>query len=104
MTPITLIPALGLQTHFQGKPEGVPDAEKYAVQIVNHLIYEARWKLTERQPYLALYVHPDNHRAVRFYREKIGFKDFAKTWLNPDNGAVYRSMILKLTPHTPTGD
>ena len=103
MTPITLIPALGVQTQFQGRPEGVLPAEKYAGQILNHLIYEARWKLTERQPCLALYVHPDNERAIKFYR-KMEFRDFPQTWANPDNGAIYRSMVLKLTPHTPAGD
>src|SRR5262245_57284908 len=75
--PISLIPAVGVDRRFQSSPAGAEPAERYAVKIMNHLIFEAR-QHAELQPFLGLYVHPRNEKAIRFYR-RFGFVDFAQT-------------------------
>jgi GNAT superfamily N-acetyltransferase len=95
--PISLIPAMGIQTSFQKGPEGAEPEERYSTQIMGHLIHEAREMLRERQPFLGLYLHPENHKAMKFYR-RVGFVDFAQTWKDKKTGVVYRSMILSLQP------
>jgi len=93
--PVSLIPSVGIQTPFQGGPPDAAPGERYSTQIINHLIYEARETLRERQPFLCLYVHPDNTKAIRFYR-RVGFSDFAQTWTHPVTGTVYQGMILSV--------
>jgi hypothetical protein len=74
---LPIIPMLGLDDRFRGQP---PDpAKRYSSQIVSHLRYEAKRLLAENQdsgrettPLLVLYVHKDNHAAIRLY-EKFGF-------------------------------
>jgi ribosomal protein S18 acetylase RimI-like enzyme len=68
-----IIPMLGLDYHFHGKP---PDREwRYARQIVSHLRYEASASLADHiragkstLPILMLYVHRDNLRAIKLYQ------------------------------------
>ncbi len=93
---ISLIPSVGIQTPFQGQPKGVPPEQKYSSQIINHLISEARRKMTERQPYLALYVHPQNSRAIKLY-ERMNFRHFRQTYTDSESGTTYLSMIMKLS-------
>ncbi|MBY0230773.1 MAG: hypothetical protein K2W96_15915 [Gemmataceae bacterium] len=92
--PISLIPAVGLARRFQGGPPGAEAPEKYSSRIVAHLIAEAR-KHTDRQPFLGLYVHPHNEKAIRFYR-RIGFMEFAQTYHHDAAGVDYQAMILRL--------
>ena len=66
---VALIPMVAVQTDFQGRPRKAARDEKYAGQIMNHLIFEAK-KLG--LPDLALYVHAKNEQAKKFYR-KFGF-------------------------------
>jgi len=94
--PVSLIPSVGIQTPFQGQPSDVAPSERYSSQIIEHLIFEARKTMTERLPFVALYVHPENEKAIRLYR-RCGFAEFAQTYTHP-NGMVYRSMILALRP------
>lgn len=93
--PISLIPSLGIQTPFQGGPAGAAYEDKYSTQILKHIIVEARRKLSERQPYLGLYVHPENERAIKCYR-KFGFIDFPHPYQHPEARVTYLSMILLL--------
>jgi GNAT superfamily N-acetyltransferase len=71
---LNLIPYLGIQRRFQGQPIGAPRSERYAAQILDHLIFEASSHI-ERAPILALKVHRDNVRAIRAY-ETAGFRHF----------------------------
>jgi len=66
--PISLIPSVGIQTAFQGGPRDAAYEDKYSTQILGHLVVEARRKLGERQPFLGLYVHPGNLRAIKCYK------------------------------------
>lgn len=93
--PISLIPSVGIQTPFQGRPAGAAYEDKYSTQILKHLVMEARRGLNSRQPYLGLYVHPENERAIRCYR-KFGFTDFPHPFQHPDAGVAYLSMVLLL--------
>ena len=97
--PINLIPAVGIDRRFQGGPEGAEKAEKYSTKIMNHLVFEAR-KHGGRQPFLGLYVHPDNEKAIRLYR-RMQFRPFSQVYKHKKAGVDYPSMILKLAeyPH-----
>lgn len=74
---LLIIPMLGIDCQFQGKP---PDPRhRYSHQILSHLRHEAIQLLDEHVnagrstlPLLCLYVHRDNHRAIRLY-ERFGF-------------------------------
>ncbi len=97
--PISLIPAVGISQRFQGGPQGAESAEKYSTKIMNHLVFEAR-KHTERQPFLGLYVHTQNEKAIRLYR-RMRFRDFSQKYSHAKAGVEYQSMILRLAdyPH-----
>lgn len=74
---LQIIPMLGLDHHFHGKP---PDRKwRYSHQIISHLRYEAIATLAQHDslgrstlPLLMLYVHQDNAAAIRLY-EHFGF-------------------------------
>jgi GNAT superfamily N-acetyltransferase len=75
---ITLIPMLGIAERFHGQPPA-PEL-RYSRQIMGHLIAESRelarvGRETEagEPEWLALMVHRDNARAIRFY-EQCGFE------------------------------
>lgn len=74
---ILLIPMLGIDARFQGKPA---DPEwRYSRQIMGHLLAEGRrialeWPgAGERPGWMVLMVRRDNARAIRFY-ERCGFE------------------------------
>lgn len=90
---LNVIPALGVDKRFWGKPEGAR-ADRYSAQILRDLIETARTHST-RQPLLALYVHPDNIRAIKAY-ENAGFKPFSKTYKAYSSQPDYVSRILNL--------
>lgn len=92
--PISLIPAVGLDRRFQGGPEGAAQDERYSTKILRHLLQEA-CKHSNRQPFLGLYVHPQNERAIRLYRREH-FEDFSQSFWHEEAGVEYLSMILKL--------
>jgi ribosomal protein S18 acetylase RimI-like enzyme len=68
---------LGIDHRFHGQP---PDPQqRYSNQILSHLRFEAIQLFKSHQesgrsilPLLSLYVHRENHRAIRLY-EKFGF-------------------------------
>lgn len=74
---LQIIPMLGLDHHFHGKPS---DREwRYSHQLISHLRYEAIETLIQHLaekrstlPILTLYVHQDNAAAIRLY-ENFGF-------------------------------
>ncbi len=80
--PVTLIVWVGLDKSYQGKPPG-PIEEKYAVQIMDDLIEEAK-KDAVTHPVLGLFVHKDNAKAIRLYRW-YNFDDTGLTWKGGDD-------------------
>ncbi len=64
-----IIPFFGVHWIYQGRPRRADRDERYAGQIMNHLIHHAREYGLQ---YLCLYVDPENERAKAFYR-KFGF-------------------------------
>ncbi|MGH7223300.1 MAG: hypothetical protein ACRELF_08735, partial [Gemmataceae bacterium] len=54
-----------------------------------------------RQPFLGLYVHPQNDRAIRLYRREH-FEDFSQKYWHAKAGVEYTSMILKLMGYPST--
>jgi ribosomal protein S18 acetylase RimI-like enzyme len=98
--PISLIPAVGIDRRFQGGPPGARGIERYSSKIIRHLVSEAR-KHGERQPFLGLYVHPENEKAIGLYRREH-FADFSQKCWHEEAGVHYSSMILKLADYPPT--
>jgi GNAT superfamily N-acetyltransferase len=92
--PINLTPAVGIHWKFLGGPADVDPHERYSSKIMEHVIFEAR-KNTDLQPFLGLYVHPMNRKAIRFY-ERVGFERFHQTFHHEQAGCDYLSYILKL--------
>jgi hypothetical protein len=74
--PIQIIPALAIQTRFQGFPKDVPKELRYSSRILSDVIAIAteRCNLEKYPPLLALYVHERNERAIKLYqRPEYGF-------------------------------
>lgn len=95
---INLIPALGVDMHFQGKPEGSPRKERYSWQILGHLIDQVRnppRRKRKRIPVLGLYVDLDNGKAINFYRQ-AGFQDVYRA--QDFDGKPHQGMALNLLP------
>jgi ribosomal protein S18 acetylase RimI-like enzyme len=63
---------VGIQKQFQGQPPG-PRETRYAAQILDDLVAEAQLD-AKTHPVLGLFVHKDNARAIRFYKQS-GFSD-----------------------------
>jgi ribosomal protein S18 acetylase RimI-like enzyme len=81
---------VAIRRPFWGKPDGPPE-ERYSSQIMRHLLQEAgAWP--GQPPALGLFVHPDNHAAVKLY-ERFGFQPFHHTFTDQATGAVYRSFV-----------
>jgi GNAT superfamily N-acetyltransferase len=90
---VNLIPSVGLRSRFRGQPDGPPE-ERYSTLIVLDLIAEAR-RITDVNPVLGLFLHPDNQVAMRFYK-RLGFADFHQRSKGDDPGIQYIGMILRL--------
>jgi len=73
--PLQIIPNCAVGTKYQGQPLGVPQSERHAHKIFKGLLSEAarRWKEAAAPKLLALFVHPSNLRAIKFYKAH-GFK------------------------------
>lgn len=83
--PVAIIPALGIHSKYQGKPDGQTE-DRYSHQILRDLIRRAR-KLN--RSVLCLYVYPKNARAIALY-SKFGFV------LSGRMGNGYDQMLLRL--------
>jgi len=90
---ISVIPCVGLQRLFQGEPKEAPPEDRFAAQVLDHLIYEAKAK-TNREPLIGLMVDEENKRAVRFY-EKAGFAHLVKPHVS--QGVTYLRMALDIS-------
>jgi GNAT superfamily N-acetyltransferase len=92
--PVTVITWCAIQKEFWGKPDG-PKEERYSHAIMDNLITEAMDDAATH-PILGLNVHPENIRAIKFY------KDYEFTELEPrrdkDTGILYNRMALPLNP------
>jgi len=92
-TGLVVIPAVAIRREFWGKPEG-PQQERYSSQIMQHLLSEAlAWPGS--LPALGLFVHPENHAAVKLY-ERFGFRTFHHTYTDPVTQITYRRLIRPL--------
>ena len=65
---LSIIPAMGIQTAYQGEPRN--DPPKFSHQVLGDLIHRARHDGTTL---LILYVHKDNGKARGLY-ERFGFE------------------------------
>lgn len=93
---INIIPCVGLQKAFHGEPKDAPPEERFAAQILDHLIYEATTK-KDRDPLIGLMVDEENKRAIRFY-EKAGFQRLEKPHMS--GGVTYMRMALDISTIT----
>jgi GNAT superfamily N-acetyltransferase len=92
-TLLVIVPAVAIRKPFWGKPDGPPE-DRYSSQIMRHLLKEAdAWP--GQPPAVGLFVHPDNHSAVKLY-ERFGFQLFFHTYTDRDTGVVYRSLVRPL--------
>jgi hypothetical protein len=90
---LALIPAVAIQKQFWGKPAG-PRENRYSALILDHLIISAA-QMKIDVPILALFVHPENQRAIKVY-ERAQFSMFSKTFHDKTTGVTYLSMIRHL--------
>jgi hypothetical protein len=90
---ISIIPCVGIQKAFQGEPKDAPPEERFAAQVLDHLIYEATTK-THRDPLIGLMVDAQSPRAIRFY-EKAGFVRLVKPHVS--GGVTYLRMALDIS-------
>jgi len=61
---------------------------------MRHLLAEAEaWPGSS--PALGLFVHPDNHAAIKLY-ERFGFQPFSHTFTDQATGVTYRSFVRAL--------
>jgi GNAT superfamily N-acetyltransferase len=70
--PLSIIIWIGVQKDYWGQPPG-PKEEWFSTQILDDLVAEAQ-QHAKTHPVLGLFVHKDNTRAIRFYKES-GFSD-----------------------------
>jgi hypothetical protein len=90
---INIIPCVGVHKNFHGEPRDAPPEERFAAQILDHLIYEATTK-SHREPIIGLMVDEKNGRAVRFH-EKAGFQRLVKPHVS--GGVTYLRMALDIS-------
>lgn len=90
---ISIIPMLGVQTQFQGQPSDVSRADRFSSQIMDHLQHES---VAHDTDYLALEVHEQNARAIKFY-ESYGFSMLPDPQEKRFDGQiqVYRRMAIR---------
>jgi RimJ/RimL family protein N-acetyltransferase len=87
---LVIIPAVALRKIFWGKPE-----DRYSSQIMRHLLEEAKaWP--GQLPAMGLFVHPENHAAIRLY-ERFHFRPFSHTYTDAATGVTYRSFVRPLS-------
>ena len=91
---LSVIIWVGVQKEFWGKPEG-PKEERYSAQILDDLLAEADAS-AKTHPILGLYVHKDNGRAIKFYKDS-GFNDELVHPVEKETGEVkYLKMFVVL--------
>ena len=91
--PAGVITNLAIQTRFRGQPPG-PRQERYSARILDHLIHEAMATRDQRS-ILVLYVHVENTRAEKFYRD-AGFVELHKPYTDKQTDRTYKRMVLVL--------
>ena len=92
--PLSVIIWIGVQKEFWGKPEG-PKDERYSAQILDDLLAEAEAE-AKTHSVLGLFVHKDNKRAIKFYKDS-GFSDDLVQRVNKETGEVnYFKMFVVL--------
>ena len=91
-----IIPWIGINKEFWGRPKDVPVAERYSSLILDDLIEEAA-SHSERSPFVALCVHRRNAGAIKLY-ERFGFATMIKPYTDKESGRTYNRMLLDFRP------
>lgn len=92
-TELVIVPAVAIRQCYWGKPEGAPDT-RYSSQIMRHLLDEARaWP--GRLPGVGLFVHPDNHAAIKLYA-RFGFQPFPFSYTDRTTNVTYLGYLRRL--------
>lgn len=100
--PVQIVPNLALAANFQGQPVGAKPADRYASLVFLDVIREAAgcWKNAGAPKVLALFVHPNNVRAIRFYLAH-GFVALPDPMPNGYTGMVRELTDADLPPPAP---
>lgn len=100
--PVQIVPNLAVATKYQGQPPGAKAPDRYASVLFTDLIREAarRWKHEGAPKVLALFVHPNNVRAIRFYGAH-GFAELPDPMPNGYTGMVRELADADLPPPAP---
>ena len=91
---ISVVPAIALSSAYQGKPVGVAPKHRYARIILEDIIAEAI-AYVETRPFIGLFVHVDNKKAIAFYK-RAGFDEFGKPFLEKQTGWFHQKMLYDL--------
>jgi ribosomal protein S18 acetylase RimI-like enzyme len=91
--PLTVITWCAIHKEFWGLPEG-PKEERYSHEIMDNLITEAMDDAATH-PILGLAVHPENRRAIKFYRD-YEFIEGLEPRKDKLTGILYNRMALPL--------
>lgn len=86
-----VIPAIAINAEFRGEPDGVPKDERYASQIMSHVLFEAtQWH--EKLDDIGLFVHPANTPARKLYSR---FEFHEAGFTNKDGYVAYTRQVDK---------
>lgn len=103
--PVQLVPNFAVATRYQGQPAEAKPAERYAHVMFRDVVAEAatRWKAGAPK-LLALFVHPNNLRAIRFYQAGHKFEALPAPMPNGYTGMVRELHDEDLPPAEPPVD
>jgi RimJ/RimL family protein N-acetyltransferase len=91
---LVIVPAVAIRKVFWGKPDGSEKDDRYSSQVMRHLIAEAHaWPA--RLPAVGLFVHPDNHAAIKLY-ERFHFRPFHHSYRDSVSGVTYLGFVRPL--------
>ena len=85
--PLVIVPAVALRREFWGQPRDDDRNDRYASQIMKHLLTVAeQWP--GNPPAVGLYVHPANLAAIKLY-ERFDFHAFHTSYADKTSGVTY---------------
>lgn len=94
-TQVSMIAMLGLHRDFQGKKVGGEGTDKYSDVIFDDILARAAKRCGPKRA-IGLYVHPENGKAMGFYKKKGFDKLIYITWESPRFHKTYFGMALYL--------
>lgn len=94
-TQVSMIAMLGLHRDFQGKKVGEAGSDNYSTVIFQDILARAAKRCGPKRA-IGLYVHPDNKKAIIFYKRN-GFHELTYIqWPSPRFRKTYSGMVLYL--------